>query len=75
MEMKRGFSNKCMIQKVIRTGNSLAVVIPSEFVKSVGVRPSDQVKVEIEKDKGRITYYFSGAKQLPLSENFLKFKK
>lgn len=64
-----------MIQKVIRTGNSLAVTIPSVFVKSVGVRPSDQVKVEVEEDRGKITYYFSGAKQLPLSENFLKFKK
>ena len=75
MGTKINFSTKRMAQKVIRTGNSLAVVIPSEFVKSVGVRPSDQVKVEIEQDKGRITYHFSGAKQLPLSENFLKFKK
>ncbi len=64
-----------MTQKVIRTGNSLAVTIPSDFVKSVGVRPSDQVRVEIEQAKGEITYHFSGAKQLPLSENFLKFKK
>jgi antitoxin component of MazEF toxin-antitoxin module len=64
-----------MTQKVIRTGNSLAVTIPSEFVRVVGVRPSDGVKVEMEPDKGRITYYFSGAKQLPLSENILKFKK
>ncbi len=64
-----------MTQKVIRTGNSLAVTIPSEFVKSVGVRASDQVKVEVEEDKGKITYYFTGAKQLPLSENILKFKK
>jgi antitoxin component of MazEF toxin-antitoxin module len=64
-----------MTQKVIRTGNSLAVVIPSEFVKSIGIKPSDEVRVEIEAEKGKITYFFSGAKQLPLSENFLKFKK
>lgn len=64
-----------MIQKVIRTGNSLAVTIPSGFVKSVGVKASDQVKVEIEEDKGSITLHFSGAKQLPLSESILKFKK
>jgi len=64
-----------MTQKVIRTGNSLAVTIPSEFAKSVGIRPADVVKVQTEPDKGRITYHFSGAKQLPLSENFLKLKK
>lgn len=64
-----------MTQKVIRTGNSLAVTIPSEFVRSIGIRASDTVKVEIEQDKGRITYHFSGAKQLPLSDNFLKLKK
>lgn len=75
METKKNFSSRFMTQKVIRTGNSLAVTIPSEFVKLVGVRPSDHVKVEAEPTKGRITYYFSGAKQLPLSENFLKFKK
>ncbi len=55
-----------MTQKVIRTGNSLAVTIPAEFVKSVGVRASDNVKVELKKDKGVITYHFLGAKQLPL---------
>lgn len=51
------------------------MVIPSEFVKSIGIKPSDEVRVEIEAEKGKITYFFSGAKQLPLSENFLKFKK
>jgi len=61
-----------MTQKVIRTGNSLAVTVPSSFVKSVGIRASDAVKVEAEPDKGRITYHFTGAKQLPLSENILK---
>lgn len=64
-----------MFQKVIRTGNSLAVTIPSEFAKSAGIRASDQVKVEAEPEKGTITYYFSGIKQLPLLENILKLKK
>ncbi|MBU2577372.1 AbrB/MazE/SpoVT family DNA-binding domain-containing protein [Patescibacteria group bacterium] len=64
-----------MTQKVIRTGNSLAVTIPSDFVKSVGIRSGDEVKLIIETDKGQITYVFSGAKQLPLSENFLKIRK
>jgi antitoxin component of MazEF toxin-antitoxin module len=64
-----------MTQKIIRTGNSLAVTIPSDFVKSVGIRPGDEVKLILETDKGEITYVFSGAKQLPLSENFLKTKR
>lgn len=64
-----------MIQKVIRTGNSLGVTIPSDFVKSVGIRAGDAVKVETEADKGVIVYSFSGAKQLPLSELFLKSRK
>lgn len=64
-----------MTQRVFRTGNSLAVTIPFDFVKSVGVKPGDSVKVVTEEDKGKITYFFSGAKQLPLVENFWKIKK
>jgi len=64
-----------MTQKVIRTGNSLAVTVPSDFVKSVGIRAGDKVLVEATYDKGEITYFFAGAKQLPLSENFLKTRK
>lgn len=63
-----------MIHRVIRTGNSLAVTIPSDFVKSVGIRAGDEVKVELEEDKGKITYFYSGARQLPLGENFLRTK-
>lgn len=64
-----------MTQKVIKTGNSLAVTVPSEFARSVGIRAGDEVKLAIKTDKGQITYFFVGAKQLPLSENFLKVKK
>lgn len=64
-----------MPQKVIRTGNSLAVTVPSEFARSVGIRAGDSVKVNIEEDKGIVTYTFSGAKQLPLADNFLRTKK
>ncbi len=64
-----------MIQKVIKTGNSLAVTIPSDFVKSVGIRSGDQTKVKLEPELGSITYFFSGAKQLPLLENILKSQK
>lgn len=64
-----------MIQKVIRTGHSLAVTIPSDFVKSVGIKAGDTVRVKTEPDKGRVICSFSGAKQLPLSELFLKRRK
>jgi len=64
-----------MAQKVIKTGNSAALTIPSEFVKDLGIKIGDPVKTKMEKDKGRITYIFSGIKQLPLSENFLHPRK
>lgn len=54
------------MQKVIRTGNSLAVTVPAEFARSVGVRAGDRVKVKLEPDSGKATYSFFGAKQLPL---------
>ncbi len=63
-----------MAQKVIKTGNSLAVTIPSEFVKIIGVRAGDGVKLEVEPGQAKISYLFFGTQQLPLSENFLKIK-
>ncbi len=64
-----------MSQIVFKTGNSLAVTVPSDFAKSLGIRPGDLVRVNCEDDKGKLTFVFSGAKQLPLSETFLKRKK
>lgn len=61
-----------MAQRVIKTGNSAAVTIPAEFVKDLGIRIGDPVKVRLEKDKGKAIYIFSGTKQLLLSENFLR---
>jgi antitoxin component of MazEF toxin-antitoxin module len=56
-------------QKIIRTGNSLAVTIPSLFVQGVGVKPGQTVKVKPDLARGRVIYFFSGTKQLafPLS--------
>lgn len=53
-------------QKIFRTGNSLAVTIPIGFVKMVGVRPGDMAEIEIKPETGKVTYRFSGNKQLPL---------
>lgn len=61
-----------MVQKVFRTGNSLAVVVPSGFVKTLGVKPKDNVNVLAQPEKGRVVYKFSGALQLPLSQAILK---
>lgn len=61
-------------QKIIKTGHSLAVTIPSEFVKMVGIKHGDEVLVNIEPETGRVICSFSGSKQLPLSQNFIKRK-
>ena len=55
-----------MKHKVIRTGNSKAVVVPADFADSVGVKIGDEVSVKSEPEKGRIVYTFRGAKQLKL---------
>jgi len=64
-----------MKQKVFRTGNSLAVVVPAQFVKLLGVKAKDWVQVLAQPEKGRVVYKFSGALQLPLSEEILKRRR
>ncbi len=54
-------------QKIIRTGNSLAVTIPSFLVRSVGVKAGQETEVVIEPDKGRMICSFSGNTQLSLA--------
>jgi antitoxin component of MazEF toxin-antitoxin module len=61
-------------QKIIKTGNSLAVTIPSEFVKAVGIKAGREVQVSLQPETGQVVYSFTGAKQLPLSKNFIKRK-
>ncbi|OGV88604.1 hypothetical protein A2Z41_01980 [Microgenomates group bacterium RBG_19FT_COMBO_39_10] len=53
-------------QKIIKTGNSLAVTIPSDFVRNVGVKAGQTVQVKVEPETGKVTYSFSGTRQLPL---------
>lgn len=64
-----------MSQKILKTGNSLAVVVPAPFTKSIGIKAGDEVKVFPRPEKGEVLYKFSGAQQLPLSENFLAKKR
>ncbi len=64
-----------MAQKVIKTGNSAAVTIPADFVKDLGIRIGDPVKVKLDPENNKMVYIFSGTKQLLLSESFLKRKR
>jgi antitoxin component of MazEF toxin-antitoxin module len=64
-----------MAQKVIKTGNSAAVTIPADFVKDLGIRIGDPVKVKLDPENNKVVYLFSGTKQLLLSESFLKKKR
>jgi antitoxin component of MazEF toxin-antitoxin module len=64
-----------MAQKVIKTGNSAAVTIPADFVKDLGIRIGDPVKVKLDPENNKVVYIFSGTKQLLLSESFLKKKR
>lgn len=61
-----------MSQKVFRTGNSLAVTIPSDFVAVVGVRAGDKVNVKEIRERAKIILEFSGNQQLLLDTSFLK---
>ena len=62
-------------QKIIRTGNSLAVTIPSDFVHSVGIKAGQDVEVKVNPATGQVTCTFSGAKQLLLANNLVKKRR
>ena len=64
-----------MRQTVFKTGNSLAVTIPSDFVNIVGVKAGDKVKAIKKPEKGRMVYVFPQALQLPLSKEIVKSTK
>ncbi len=54
-------------QKIIKTGNSLALTLPSRLVKSLGLRSGDSARVEISLDQTKITYSFDTPRQLTLT--------
>ena len=58
--------DQTIINNVLKTGNSLAVVIPANFVKKVGVKPGDKVKISTKPHHGEITYTFLNIRQLTL---------
>jgi antitoxin component of MazEF toxin-antitoxin module len=48
------------IRKVIKTGNSLAITIPSRSIKDFNIREGDPVLVKTNRTKVSITCLFSG---------------
>lgn len=62
-------------QKIIKTGHSLAVTIPSAFARLLGIKAGQEVEAKVEPETGQAIFTFSGNKQLPLSEKFIKRKK
>lgn len=48
------------LRKVIKTGNSLAITVPSNSIKDFGVKEGDPVIVKVNKSKSSITFVFSG---------------
>ena len=67
--MMRTLSGKMEIKKIIKTGNSLAVTIPSHFAHHVGIKAGDNVEVEVRAEEGKLVYTFSGNRQLTFRVN------
>jgi antitoxin component of MazEF toxin-antitoxin module len=55
-----------IINHVVRTGSSLAVVVPAKFVQKTGIQSGDKVDVNIDYQAGTITYKFLSVRQLNL---------
>jgi len=57
------------LRKVIKTGNSLAITIPSKCLKSFNLKEGDLAQVKVNHSHASITYLFSGhPRQLSLIE-------
>jgi antitoxin component of MazEF toxin-antitoxin module len=55
-----------MDQKILKTGNSLAITIPAQFAKTLGLRPGQPVAVKVDLATGRLTITFHNSGQLSL---------
>ena len=62
-------------QKIIKTGNSLAMTVPADFVKTVGIRAGQKVRVEVKPISNHFKIRNSGTRQLPLSTNLTRRRK
>jgi antitoxin component of MazEF toxin-antitoxin module len=48
------------LRKVIKTGNSLAITIPSKTISDFSLKEGDIAQVRVNKTKTSITYLFTG---------------
>lgn len=63
-----------MTQKVIKVGDSLALVIPKESAKDLGIKSGDRAHIGIDKKQGRIFYSFTAEKK-EIDKEFLDWTK
>ncbi len=68
------YSGAVMTQKIIKTGNSAAVTIPSEMLKSLNLQIGDRAEAKMNFDEGSLTYVFPEIRQLRLEETRRKKK-
>jgi antitoxin component of MazEF toxin-antitoxin module len=57
-------------RKVIKTGNSLCLTIPSKLINDFNIKEGDITQVKVNRSKTTITYIFTGhPRQLTLINN------
>ena len=47
-------------RKVIKTGNSLCVTLPTKIIKSLDIKEGDWARFRVKYSKASITYTFTG---------------
>lgn len=57
-----------MTQKIIKTGNSVAVTIPAEMSRSLNLRVGDKAEAKMNFSEGSIVYSFPDIRQLRFEE-------
>lgn len=64
------------IRKVIKTGNSLAITIPSQTIADFSLKEGDLAQVIVNRSKTSLTYVFTGhPRQLSLMTKHNNVKK
>lgn len=53
---KIDYNKTIMTQKVIKVGDSVAVIIPKRSLNDLGIRPGDRVNVEVDKKQRRVSF-------------------
>lgn len=53
--------------RIIRCGNSSAVVVRSEFMRALNLKRGDLVRIKYDEQKGLMSIHFPAARQLRLA--------